>query len=411
MAAAALGCLLLFLVLAFAGTVQWALSLFQTGVFGLGIVCAIRGRLRPNPIALALAAVVAWAGIQLWAGTTVYRFVTVNALVHWSSYLVLFLVASEALADPEIRRKFLHAVLYAGFGVAVLSTVQYFTSDGTIYWIFRPRAGRPFGPFVDPDHYAAFVELILPLSIHAAGRDREKFWLYTAMTGVLYASVIAGASRTGAALVTVEILALPWFGRRRSAAVQVIALSVLCAGISTAVVGWDVLWKRFQDSDPFRYRREIAVSTVAMIRQRPWLGFGLGTYEVVYPEFASFDVGLTVDHAHDDWAEWAAEGGIPMLLLMLGIAAAGLRPALRFGWPLGIYAVFLHALVDFPMQIPAIAALLFALLAAAWVECRPLSGAPDRRREGPVKLGQPLPIPVSSHPKQVVVARAGDGPE
>jgi O-antigen ligase len=243
--------------------------------------------------------------------------------------------------------------------------VQYFTSDGAIYWFFRPRAGRPFGPFVDPDHYAAFVELILPLSIHAAGRDREKFWLYTAMTAVLYASVIAGASRTGAALVTVELLVLPWLGRGRNAASKLIAMSALCAGIATAVVGWNVLVKRFQDADPFRYRREIAISTVEMIRQRPWLGFGLGTYEVVYPEFASFDVGLVVDHAHDDWAEWAAEGGIPMLLLVLVLGAAGLRPALRQGWALGIYAVFLHALVDFPMQIPAIAALLFTLLAAA----------------------------------------------
>ncbi len=364
MAAIALGCLLLFTVLAIAGTVQWALTILQTGVFSLGIVGAIRGRLRWSPVALALAAAAAWAGIQLWAGTTVYRFATVNALVNWSAYLVLYLVASEALADAGTRRRFLQAVLYAGFGVAVLSTVQYFTSDGAIYWFFHPRAGRPFGPFVDPDHYAAFVELILPLSIHAAGRDREKFWLYTAMTGVLYASVIAGASRTGAALVTVEILVLPWLGRHRNAAAKLIAMSALCAGIATAVVGWDVLWKRFQDADPFRYRREIAISTVEMIRQRPWLGFGLGTYEVVYPEFASFDVGLIVDHAHDDWAEWAAEGGIPILLLMLGIAAAGFRPALRHAWALGIYAVFLHSLVDFPMQIPAIAALLFTLLAA-----------------------------------------------
>jgi hypothetical protein len=53
-----------------------------------------------------------------------------------------------------------------------------------------------------------------------------------------------------------------------------------------------------------------------------------------------------------------------MLLLMLSIAAAALRPAIRSVWGLGIYAVWLHALVDFPMQIPAIAALIFTLLGA-----------------------------------------------
>ena len=364
MLAIALGCLLLFSVLALAATPQWALSIFQVGIFGLGIFCAIRRRLRWSLVALALSAIVAWGGIQFWTGTTVYRFATVNALVNWSAYLVVFLVASEALADSGVQRKFLRAVLYAGLGVAVLSTVQFFTSDGAIYWVFYARAGRPFGPFVDPDHYAAFVELILPLAIYAAGSDRDKFWLYTAMTAVLYASVIASASRTGATLVTVEVLALPWLGRRSTAAAKVIAMSVLCAGIATSVVGWDVLWKRFQDADPFRYRREIAVSTAGMIRQRPWAGFGLGSYQDVYPQFASFDLGLTVDHAHDDWAEWTAEGGIPLLLCMLAIAAVSLRPAVRHGWALGVYAVFLHSLVDFPMQIPAIACSVFALLGA-----------------------------------------------
>ena len=101
-----------------------------------------------------------------------------------------------------------------------------------------------------------------------------------------------------------------------------------------------------------------------MIRQRPLTGFGLGTYATVYPEFASFDLGLSVDHAHNDWAEWAAEGGIPLFLLMAFIAAGSFRPALRSGWGLGIHVVFLHSLVDFPMQIPAIAALVFTFMAA-----------------------------------------------
>src|SRR5205085_11007809 len=108
---------------------------------------------------------------------------------------------------------------------------------------------------------------------------------------------------------------------------------------ATAVVGGYALWKRFQDSDPLRHRREITSSTLQMIRQRPWTGFGLGTYATVYPEFASFDAGLTVDHAHNDWAEWTAEGGVPMLLVMLSIAAASFRPALRSGWGLGIHVV------------------------------------------------------------------------
>src|SRR5262249_32311102 len=118
--------------------------------------------------------------------------------------------------------------------------------------------------------------------------------------------------------------------------------------------------------------REILASTVRMICQRPLTGFGLGTYETVYPEFASFDMGLIVDHAHNDWAEWTAEGGLLMLILMVAVAAATLPAAWRSGWGLGIHFVFLHALVDFPLQIPPIAALLITLLAALLISANPL---------------------------------------
>jgi O-antigen ligase len=184
---------------------------------------------------------------------------------------------------------------------------------------------------------------------------------------------------------TVEMLALPLIEGLTRIAWRTIAISVLFAGLATTAVGWDVLWKRFHDNDPFRYRREIAVSTLQMVRQRPWTGFGLGNYANVYPEFASFDPGLMVDHAHDDWAEWTAEGGIPMLLLMLGVAAIGLRPAIRSVWGLGIYAVFLHALVDFPMQIPALAALAFTFLAALSVD----SSAADRKYRWSSRCARP----------------------
>ena len=55
-----------------------------------------------------------------------------------------------------------------------------------------------------------------------------------------------------------------------------------------------------------------------------------------------------------------------MLLMIAPLALLSLRPAIRSGWALGIHAVFLHSLVDFPLQIPAIAFLLFTLLGALY---------------------------------------------
>src|SRR5258708_39832060 len=97
MLAIALGALLLFSVLAFAATEQWALSLFQAGIFILGVVCAMRRNLRFTPVAFALAAVVVWTAMQLYTGTTAYRFATANAFVNSAAYLVLYLSSLPAL--------------------------------------------------------------------------------------------------------------------------------------------------------------------------------------------------------------------------------------------------------------------------------------------------------------------------
>ncbi len=101
-----------------------------------------------------------------------------------------------------------------------------------------------------------------------------------------------------------------------------------------------------------------------MIAVHPWFGYGLGTFCTVYPEFAEFDSGARVDHAHNDWLEWAAEGGIPFAALWGVLAVATLRPALRTVWGLGVPALFLHALVDYPFARFGVSAWALLLCAA-----------------------------------------------
>jgi O-antigen ligase len=124
-----------------------------------------------------------------------------------------------------------------------------------------------------------------------------------------------------------------------------------------------VLWNRLSRPDPYAGRREMLDSTLDMIRDRPWTGFGLGTWSTAYPRYARYDDGLSANHAHNDWAQWTAEGGFPFLALLVSIAVWSVRPALRSRWGIGVIAVFLHCLVDYPLQKPALAAFFFTLLA------------------------------------------------
>jgi len=135
--------------------------------------------------------------------------------------------------------------------------------------------------------------------------------------------------------------------------------------VSAGVVGWEKLWERLQEPNPYSLRKDLVLSSISMARDRPLTGFGLGTWPEVYPGYARFDDGSFVNQAHNDWVQWVDEGGLPFLALMLAIAGWSVRPAVRSLWGVGILCVWIHGLLDYPMQQrPALATFFFALLGA-----------------------------------------------
>ena len=371
--ALALGVVLVFSVLAFASKERWAETVFQVATLAIGMSWVARWivapyHLRGSVLLIPLGATVLWGLAQLALNKSVYRFVTWNVVLSWSTYFVLFLVALQVFSNRYLAKAFFRGALYFATGLSVLSTLQYLSSNGKIYWVFRTPWTVAFGPFGNRDHYAAFVELLLPLAILETIRERQA-WTYGAMVGMLYGSVVATASRAGVFLATLEVLAVPlivahrgWISNRRlGRKLLMMAVAIIFCGTAA---GWQGVWERFH-SDPLKYRREMWMSAWHMARERPWFGFGLGTWETAYPAYALFDAGAIVNHAHNDWAEWAAEGGMPFLLILASMVMLSFRPAMRSIWGLGPIVVLMHSLVDFPMQTPAIAAWVFVFLAGS----------------------------------------------
>ena len=347
-------------------------SLFQAGLFLLGSVWAVAFACRPFKIHLGaglipLAATAGWGLLQLATGSTVSRWETWMEVLGWMGNLTACFLAMQVSVSRNIRRAFLDALLTFAFQLSLVSVVQYFSSEGKIFWFYPSYEAAVLGPFLNRDRYAAFMELLLPLAIMrtlGGGRPSLRF---AVMGAAMYASVIAGASRAGALLTTAEIIVVPLMAWRQGSFLQdrigaATARIWLFALVFTAVVGWAVLWARFQDPDPLKGRREMLASTITMIEDRPFMGFGLGNFQTVYPKYASVDFGVIVNHTHNDWAEWAADGGIPFSLLLLGIAIWCLRKAAASPWGIGIFAVFVHSVGDFPLHGPIPALWLFALV-------------------------------------------------
>src|SRR5580704_6840199 len=333
---------------------RWALSAFQIAVFALAAIRIVQRAREGKPLtfyptAVLLGAAVAWGLLQVSSGWTVDRFKTLNEVLNWTTNLAVFALALELSRDPRRRERFLSAVLWFGTALAAVSMLTVFSSPpGIVFWGFQAGSDlRTLGPFVYYNQYAAFIEAVLPLALVRAILDTDRRVLYSVMGALLLASVVAGGSRAGTILCLAEVIAIPLIALGQGIISRRAVGRVLLASVSTlvvlgAVAGWDVIWRRLQEPNPYAVRKDFLLSSLEMIRDRPLTGFGLGTWSEVYPGFARFDDGRFANQAHNDWAQWAAEGGLPFFLLMALVVGLAVRPACRSLWGLGLLAVFMH---------------------------------------------------------------------
>jgi O-antigen ligase len=269
-----------------------------------------------------------------------------------------------------------------------------FTSEGRVLWIFPSGFPDIYATFPSYNHYAQLIEMALPIALWRAVRDGWRAWWCVLAGGVMYGSVIGSASRAGAALCTLEVLAMLVVGlvqlrKNRSGQRPGIALAILLlvpalAGAFTLVVGWERVWQRFQIDNMYGARTQFIIAAVDMARHRPITGYGLGTFPEVYQRYAIHDLPYYANHAHNDWAEFAADGGVPFLLLVLIPFATAIPGAIRNPWGMGLIAVMIHACLDFPFPRAAVSCWMFAMLGlvymAEWANrnSRPLVMPPIR---------------------------------
>jgi O-antigen ligase len=361
----------------------WALQTFQIGIFALlGIYLLTRIRKGSEGGANAWPAyliyiVPFWGLIQIVGHFTSSAFETRAAVLRWGALAGVFFLTVTVGRTRSERRNLLSAFLIFATAMAVLCMIQLFTSEGKVLWLFDSGYPDVYATFASYNNFAQFIELALPIALWRALREGWKSWWYVLSGGLLYGSVIGSASRAGAVLCTLEVLAMMLLGLlklrdletgqlSRSTIWMVLLVPVLAAGVTLAV-GWERVMQRFEQNDPYLVRKEFVLAAIDMAKQKPLTGFGLDTFPAVYQRYAIRDFPFYANHTHNDWVEFAADGGIPFLLLLLIPFAAAIPFALRNPWGIGIIAIMLHACVDFPFPRPAVSGWLFFLLALLYM--------------------------------------------
>jgi O-antigen ligase len=354
---------------------RWALAVSQVGILALALPWAaylMMGRAAlPSRVVLPVTGFVLWGGAQLTFGWSVYPWQTSEAILYWLTNLAAVAMASSLARDVGLATRLRTWVFVAGCVLAFIAVTQNFTSDGRAFWIFRtPYPDHVYGPFLYKNQYAAFIELLLPIAWAGALSGGTRRWTFLVVTGALIACVVASESRAGLIVATMELLVVPAILLCRgmvsvSHIGKTLAPLCLIGVIFILVVGPETAWARLQERDPYSTRRDMTIASVSMVQERPFRGFGLGTWPSVYPHYAAEDDGLFANQAHDDWAQAAAEGGLPGFACFAALFLWAVRTAGRRAWALGLAGVLLHALVDYPIQRQAIGVFFFLLAGIA----------------------------------------------
>jgi O-antigen ligase len=387
--------LVVFAVLAHGAVEDWARAVLETGAGLLFLVWAAvfylnregdqEVVLTPLLPPLLLLATVALA--QLLLPITASSYDTRMGLDLLAAYAILLFLATQVFRTSDQWRSFVWFIMIFGFLMAVFGILQQVTFNGKLYWFREMRyGGIPFGPYVNRNHFAGFIELVVPVALVPLilGKVRKERWyLVTIFVLLPIGALFLSASRGGVVSFGVEVGVLVLMMLlRRTGGQHVLAggLVLLLAFLLVSWLGVKQVLDRFSSLQSLEVtsgkRASMRQDTWRIFLDHRWTGTGLGTLQTVFPAYETNYDGKIVNHAHNDYLEGLAETGIAGGLcgaVFLGILFfVSLRQLLQRDKPFaaalhlsGLVACsgfLVHSLVDFNLHIPA-NALLFLLMA------------------------------------------------
>lgn len=325
--------------------------------------------------------------VQYFGHLTLDSFATRGALLGFTTQLIFFFLAGQIIwqAGKKYLGQFGSVVSVYAFLLSLFAIIQLFSGNGLIYWTVKPRwGGFIMGPYVNHNHYAGLMELLVPISLAYAlsrptGHPRKMLLTFAAILPLT--SLVMSGSRGGLVALLVETAILMWVAvrrvprlRRRSMAVT-LAVGVLVVDLLFLWLAPEWIVHRLESTKNVVSSRELVLGdrlnvsrdTLGAFRDHPLLGTGLGTFAQVFPQYQTFATDLQYEHAHNDYAEALAETGLAggaliVLALFLGFRSASRNLDthlttsegwIRTGATIGCCGLLVHSFVDFNLHIPA----------------------------------------------------------
>jgi O-antigen ligase len=322
------------------------------------------------------------------------------ALASAATALLVFWAARDAFGRGGVRAA-TRLVMIAGLALAFAGMAHRATAPETLLWWWTPLdpGAKPIGPFVNRNDFAAWLLLASSVTIGFAVMHARSYGLMQNPsarltikniladgTGLMFGgaavimllALIAALSR-GALLGAAAAIACGYWlsrqrsiGQGRSARVGALLLAVvLAAGV---VLNLDAIVRRLAGGTEVS-RMTIWRETLPIIADFPVTGTGLGTFPRSMLIYQRTSPDVLFNHAHSEYLQLPAEGGLLLTIPAVVALAAWLALArrrlrddrremlwIRIAAAAGMAGVAVQCVWDATLRMPA-TALLFALLA------------------------------------------------
>lgn len=319
--------------------------------------------------------------------------------VKWLAFAVLFLLVQ--LLPKESVVHLMVAVILIGLLEVIYGLFQVWTGHEMVLWQKKEfHLGFVSGTYLNRNHFAGLLELSLGVSFGFwLEAFRQKSTLKTFGWGLAIMLMLTGFVQSGSRMgnaslfLSLFILSASFFGKGRNGSRAFFFFAFFFLAVAV-IANRHTFFLRIEDlNQNWFYWDEARIiawkNALQVVRDYPWFGIGLGSFEWVFPAYQSEQLYMYWAHLHQDYLELLVSLGIPgfvfLFLAFAGFAWRFLRnfPAFEsFAFPfvwgnsVSILSFLLHGFTDFNLAVPA-NNLVFVLLLAVSYRLLTLSRGED----------------------------------
>jgi len=315
---------------------------------------------KPSPVYVPILIFTAAGGLTAWSALSLGSWIT--EWLKW--WIVLAMIYTLHSMGRSAWTWIVGLLTVAAVGNALVGIYIFFGGSGADHLVILGRFFRAFGTFGQPNPFGGFLGLLTPLALMMSYGYVQRIWVYYRVTRtwprqdialLLFYLGSAGLMLTG---ILMSWSRGAWLGLAISSAVMAFAMprkiwqSIL---VTTALIGTVfALWvggllpasivTRLTTSaaefitiedvrgveitnDNYAVIERLAhwQAAVNMAQDYPWLGVGLGNYEIAYDRYRLMFWTFPLGHAHNYYLNILAEAGIIGVLSYLAMGVGLIR--------------------------------------------------------------------------------------